>query len=137
MLKLCPFFFYFGGFFELFFLPKLFLKFAILNRLFMYYFFSFFPNLPRYGVFYQTQMKLRTVSLKLFETICNCHSFTETGCKKKVVIGIKSAKSPVSRKKVKNVEWFQVVSKKLSNMKSTICRWIKKDQSVLILFDVW
>ena len=33
--------------------------------------------------------------LKLFEIICKCHSFTETGCKKKVVIGIKSAKSPV------------------------------------------
>ena len=30
------------------------------------------------------------------QTICNCHSFTETGCKKKVVIGVKSPKSPVS-----------------------------------------
>ena len=62
---------FFGGFFWTFFFFKLFLKFAILNRLFMYYFFPFFPNLHYYSDISQTQMKLRAVSLKLFETIWN------------------------------------------------------------------
>ena len=75
--------FFFCNIFRTFFcFLKLFLKFAVLNRFFMQYFFSFFPNLQHYSGFYQTQMKLTTVSLKLFETICNCHSFTETGWKK-------------------------------------------------------
>ena len=69
MLKLLPFYFFWQIFGNFFFLLQLFLKIVILNQLFMQYFFSFYPNLQHYSAFYQTQMKLITVSLKLFETI--------------------------------------------------------------------
>ena len=62
-------------------------------------FFRFFQTYPTISDFIKLKWNWEQFYwnyLKLFETICNCHSFTETGCKKKVVIGIKSAKSPVS-----------------------------------------
>ena len=36
--------------------------------------------------------------------------------------GVSMKPNVVSRKKEKNVEWFQLVSKKLSNIKITTCR---------------
>ena len=87
--------FLYGGFFwTFFFFQKLFLNWV---NFLCNFFFHFFQTYPRKPTFIKLKWNLHKNFLKLFETFCNCHSFTETCCKKKVVIGIKSAKSPVSR----------------------------------------
>ena len=100
ILKLLPFFFL-AEFFELFFVfPNFFSNLQFWIDFLCNIFFRFFQIYGTTVDFIKLKWNWQRFHwnyLKLFETICNCHSFTETGCKKKVVIGVKSAKSPVSQ----------------------------------------
>ena len=92
-------FLFLADFFELFFFQNFFSNLQFWINFLCNIFFLFFQTYTTTATFIKLKWNWEQFHwnyLKLFETICNCHSFTETGCKKKVVIGIKSAKSPVS-----------------------------------------